>query len=55
MLRTKCEEYLGQIQRAADMLEHGKANHDMQLAVLNDKLDDVAAMLRNEQDRVWSY
>lgn len=54
MLKGKCTEYLNQIQRAADMLEHSKATADLQLAMLTEKLDEVAALLRDEQARVAS-
>ena len=48
----KCEEYLNQIQRSADLIEHSKSSYDTQLTMLNQRLDEVVAMLKEEQDRV---
>jgi len=52
LLTKKCEEYLNQIQRSADILQNVKEKHDIQVATLNDRLDEVESMLKQEQERV---
>ena len=51
-LAQKCEEYLGQIQRSADILENSKEKHDLQLSHIGERLDDVENLLKIEQEKV---
>lgn len=52
ILEQKCEEYLSQLQRSADIIENTKEKNAMQLEHMNERLEDLENSLKAEQDRV---
>lgn len=51
LLETKCEEYLSQLQRSADIIESSREKHSLQIELLNDKLDETEGVIRAERDK----
>jgi chromosome segregation ATPase len=49
LLEQKCEEYLSQLQRSADIIESSREKHALQIDLLNEKLDEAEAVIRNER------
>lgn len=51
LLEQKCEEYLSQLQRSADIIESSREKHALQIDLLNEKLDEAESVIRNERDK----
>lgn len=51
VLETKCEEYLSQLQRSADIIELGREREDRERQRLEDKIEDLERRLEEERAR----
>jgi len=51
LLEQKCEEYLSQLQRSADIIENTKNRHALQFEALEDKFADSQNALESEKER----
>lgn len=51
MLEQKCEEYLSQLQRSADIIESSREKHEAELDRLLERLDDADRRLHEERER----
>lgn len=51
LLEAKCEEYLAQLQRSADIIEAGRDREDRERARLADRADELEQRLAAERDR----
>ena len=51
MLEAKCEEYLGQLQRSADIIELGREREDRDRRRLEDKIEDLERKIDDERAR----
>jgi hypothetical protein len=52
LLEQKCEEYLAQLQRSADIIENTRQKHDLQTENLMDKLENAESQLASAQEKV---
>lgn len=51
MLEQKCEEYLSQLQRSADIIESSREKHESEIDRLLERLDDSDRRLQEERER----
>lgn len=52
VLEGKCEEYLGQLQRSAEIIEEMRASHENNIAGLEDKVREIQSVLRETHERL---
>lgn len=52
LLEQKCEEYLAQLQRSADIIENTRQKHDIQMENIMDKLENTENLLSTAQEKV---
>src|SRR3990167_85576 len=51
MLEQKCEEYLSQLQRSADIIESSREKHEQEVDHVLEKLEDCERRIAEERDR----